>query len=573
VVLANEQSASGAEIVIGALQKNRRAIVLGSRTFGKGSVQQLHQLRHEAQLKITVSEYLIPGQISIQENGVIPDILAQAEIDDGDFDLFPNERAAGERNYEKHIVSKYAKKESPLYTLHYLFVPQDDEAIGDRFISGDLEPEKDKLAQMALRLLRIAGKPYKPAEVLHGKKDQILKLREELIGEVIQRLREKGIDWSPDPSGAVSDAPASDLELALSSQMIQEPSKEKDDPVPVNKLLLTAKLTNKGTKPLYRMKGISKSEYFVYKDQEFLFGKVNPGETVERTARVRMPYFPYGRNDLLTVEVSATGDLPAGDAVPADKVLLSKAMTVEVQDSGRPAFSYSASLFDAADSSPMGALKEGKKAALKVKIKNIGNRAAHKGIAILRNETGRQIFLEKGRIEFTNLEPQATTDVEFLFEVREVRDGEPVEAYKFELAAADAYSNAVISRKFSVPRMDDGSAKPFPNGIEFAPPSIAANLVDPETQKSVLLTAKEHLRLEAIIKSADPESFKAWIMTSVVGEHEGTPDKILFASGGGKDELKIATQVPLKKGINLFTVVSNAKNGLESRQSFVVRRE
>lgn len=570
-VLANEQSASGAEIVIGALQKNDRAVVLGTRTFGKGSVQQLHQLANDAQLKITVSEYLIPGKISIQENGVVPDILAQPEIDDVDFDLFPNELSAGERNYDKHIVSRYAKKETPRYTFNYLYLPPEKDNSEDRFMSGELEPEKDKLVEMALNVLKLADRPFKPSRLLEEKKGDLLKQREGYFGEVVEQLKKKSIDWSPDPSGAPSVVPEGSLDLQLSSEVKQEPSREKDDPVPVNMLILTAKLTNKGTKPIHRMKGLSRAEYFVYKDREFLFGKVDPGQTVERTAKVRLPYFPYSRNDLIQVDVSTTGDLPSGDSVPSDPVVASRSIAVEVQDIGRPAFSYAATLLDASTGKTISDLTDGVRASLKVKVRNTGSAPAYKGIAILRNETGRQVFLEKGRIEFTNLAPQASTEVEFTFEVR---SGEPVEAYKLEFVAADSYSNAAITRKLSIPRAATQDEVPFPNGVEFAPPAIVATVVDPQTQKPVLITDKDQLRLDALVKPSDTENYKAWVYASVLGDRENNvPDKILLQSAGGKEDLKIGASVPLKKGINVFTVVSNAKNGLESRQSIVVRRE
>jgi hypothetical protein len=62
------------------------------------------------------------------------------------------------------------------------------------------------------------------------------------------------------------------------------------------------------------------------------------------------------------------------------------------------------------------------------------------------------------------------------------------------------------------------------------------------------------------------------VLNVAIGDHESPPDKIYFAKSRGEEELKIATLVPLKEGINLFTVVSNGNNGLESRQSLLVRR-
>lgn len=572
VILANEASASGAEIVIGALQKNNRAIVLGTRTFGKGSVQQLHRLKNEAQLKVTVSEYLIPGKISIQENGVVPDIQAKAVIlgDGGENDLFENERSMTEKNYERHIVSRYAKKEYPSYTLQYLFDPPKDDPYNDRFMSGDLQPEKDKLVQMGLSILKLAGKPFQPKEVLEGKKAEIQLLKEQLFGEIVQRMKDKGIDWTAGPSAGAVDG--TKLELLLSTEKIKEPSGDKEDPVPVNKLRVTAKLTNKSDQPVYRVKGLSHSDYFLYKDQEFLFGKVGPGESVERSVKIKVPYFPYSRNDLFTVDISSTTELLTPESQESNKVLLSSSIPVEFKEIGRPSFAYAAELLDAKDQKPLSALDVGTEALFKVKIKNTGTAPVFKGVAVLRNETGRQIFLqpEKGRIEFTNLSPQTETDVEFGFEVHE---GDSVDAYQFELAVFDPYSNASLSRKLSIPRKGKEESKPFPNGTRFSPPEIAAQLLDPETQKPVITTTKDSLKLEALIQSQETDSFKAWVFNSAVGDHEAAPDKIYFADSLGDSRLKIATSVPLRKGINLLTVVTNDKNGLESRQNIVVRRE
>ena len=77
VVLVDEGSASASEIVAGALRNLGRAVVIGRRTFGKGSVQVLHERKvadKELALKLTIAQYLTPGDVSIQSVGVNPDI-------------------------------------------------------------------------------------------------------------------------------------------------------------------------------------------------------------------------------------------------------------------------------------------------------------------------------------------------------------------------------------------------------------------------------------------------------------------------------------------------------------------
>ncbi|MDR2430325.1 MAG: S41 family peptidase [Puniceicoccales bacterium] len=73
-VLVNRESASAAEIVSGALQDLRRAIVVGDRTYGKGSVQTVYPLRAGAGLRITTARYLLPNGRSIHGGGVQPDV-------------------------------------------------------------------------------------------------------------------------------------------------------------------------------------------------------------------------------------------------------------------------------------------------------------------------------------------------------------------------------------------------------------------------------------------------------------------------------------------------------------------
>lgn len=79
VVLINGGSASASEIVAGALQDHKRALLLGTKSFGKGSVQSLTQINARAAVKLTIAKYYTPNGRSIQAEGIEPDIIIKPE--------------------------------------------------------------------------------------------------------------------------------------------------------------------------------------------------------------------------------------------------------------------------------------------------------------------------------------------------------------------------------------------------------------------------------------------------------------------------------------------------------------
>ena len=101
VVLVNEGSASASEIVAGALQDHKRAIIMGSQTFGKGSVQTVRPLGPDTALKITTARYFTPSGKSIQAKGIVPDVLVDETAEGSPFAALRSREA----DLEKHLSS------------------------------------------------------------------------------------------------------------------------------------------------------------------------------------------------------------------------------------------------------------------------------------------------------------------------------------------------------------------------------------------------------------------------------------------------------------------------------------
>jgi carboxyl-terminal processing protease len=123
IVLINGGSASASEIVAGALQDHKRATILGTRSFGKGSVQTIIQLGGNGALRLTTALYYTPSNTSIQAKGIEPDILVNQPLPD---ELKGRVETAGESNLRGHITGQQEDAEGSGSAAYVPPDPKDD---------------------------------------------------------------------------------------------------------------------------------------------------------------------------------------------------------------------------------------------------------------------------------------------------------------------------------------------------------------------------------------------------------------------------------------------------------------
>jgi len=100
VILVNGGSASASEIVAGALQDHKRAVIIGTNTFGKGSVQSIIPINYGRALKLTTSLYFTPDDRVIQKKGIAPDITAELSVN-GNYDYWDAEQVEDDSESEE----------------------------------------------------------------------------------------------------------------------------------------------------------------------------------------------------------------------------------------------------------------------------------------------------------------------------------------------------------------------------------------------------------------------------------------------------------------------------------------
>ncbi len=432
-VLVNPGSASASEIVAGALKSHNRAVLIGDATFGKGSVQVLYELHGGAALKLTIAQYLTPGDVSIQGVGIVPDLrVVPVMVTDDLIDLYPTDDTVREGDLEASLTSDRVRgdDERPAAVVSYYHEPEE---IDPEEIRDPDEFDLDFEIGFAQQVLAAAGDTWDRPTLLARVGDVVDAVGTQQMVAVQERLRHRNVDWTP---GANVIQPLS----------MRADTDRQSGRVPVGDGIdLTVFVTNDGNRALHRVRAVSVSDYPIFDDHEFVFGRLEPGETREWTVYVEVPVEDRTRLDRVRFHAYA------------DQIDLTAETEVFVQAVGqeRPHWGFTYRIDDIDEGNGDGLLQVGETVQFVLDVTNVGRGDSDETSLYLRNKSENALFLRSGRAVLENVPAGTRERATFEFDVQ----SRPEEgAVQLEVQIYDTVFREYLSEELLIPVEESGAA-------------------------------------------------------------------------------------------------------------------
>jgi carboxyl-terminal processing protease len=396
VILVNSGSASASEIVAGALKNHDRALIVGEQTWGKGSVQTLTPYPDGSALKLTVSQYLTPGDISIQGIGIVPDIrLYAASMTDEFLDLYPSVFSLREGDLEGSLTTDRSREsnDQPFAELSFLQEPTDADSTNDDPDAFVLDFE----IRLARELVQASTGVSDRTQMMVRARDVLERTRTQEMRSVQERLRTRNVDWSDGPN----------VIQPVRLEMRTNRAENRAEAGKSVELILSA--TNEGTRPLHRVRAVSRSAYSLFDDREFVFGRLDAGETRTWTVRFEIPSEDPTRLEAIRFHAFA------------DTIRLESETEGQILVTGlpRPHWGIAYRIADEEHGNGDGLLQLGERVRLLVDVTNSGAGDSGRTSVVLRNRSDRAIFLHTGRETTESVEVGERWQASFEFTLQE----------------------------------------------------------------------------------------------------------------------------------------------------------
>jgi carboxyl-terminal processing protease len=432
IVIIDAGSASGSEIVAAALKENERALVIGDRSFGKGSVQQLIDLADGSALKLTVAKYLTPLYRDIQTIGVTPDVNL-VPIVLGKEDILLERGTAGvlrEADMRGHLHGDIVPPEPPLFSLKYLTTKEEAPEGEEENLYKKKDLSKDDQVQIAVELIK-AARTHTREEMLKELWPSFEGLRKTEEEKTIKTLAEMGIDWrygkdtrTPKPVASITLQP----EKWTAGETVN----------------VTLTVSNQGEGTLYRTYGIAESKNSLLDKLEFPLGRIEGGASKSYTQKIEVPKNIVDRADDFTIKFTELNGYTPKDIYG----------TVTVEALPRPEFAFSYQIKEANTTGLRpdddGLVQKGELIDLLVTVRNIGEGASSKNMVTVRNLSHKDVFIDEGSRELGELAPEEekTVNLRFL-----VRDSLEAKEFNMDLVITDLTFGVYLSQKLTFPVM------------------------------------------------------------------------------------------------------------------------